>query len=492
VNPTLTLGWRGRVALILFGIAFALALVEGGLRLAGALLGGGVAVEYLTSEASYITEMRYKRDETYEAYARSDGLRPRRRVLVMGDSFANGGNAFSNQTYPYYLHRYFEEAGDNVGVLNMGKCESSTFGVAERLERYLDAAKPDELPTVVAFIVGSADKYNLNADIPPEAYPTVDVDWFDVQSTWYQDLRLYKLYRHIKLGLSSRSLTDPFGPRELVTDEAFARFRAFYAEFKSNADHHGWQHAPDSESMPEAFAAENERIKRDFAELAPTYFSVTVMADLATAEELLNAVTIALAVLYASKTRHADAVGLLLEVERDFPQAFWAGSQLFYARYNLFQLYQLQSKYTADDILPQLERTRAAHPHLALVERFSQLHETLSNGELIDALVDERRLAAWDRIVSLCRAKGIRVLLQNYPSDYRSANGMIAQVAQKYDLPLIDHHALFAGPSEEHGRNRYLEDDDHCTPEGYEMMAKAVYDRIKEEGFLEWFPALDR
>ena len=432
------LGWKTRLALIGFGLVLSLALIEGGLRLAGAVLLEESTVEYLPTESSYLTELRYKRDETYEVYADGAQEAPKR-MVVIGDSFANGGNAFSNQTYPYYLHRYFEEAGENVSVLNMGKCEDSTFGVEKRLTRYLEELPPRERPALVAFIIGSADKYNLSTHASPEHFPTVDVDWHDIAPAWYQDLRLYKLYRHLSIGLSSRSIVADYQPREEASEEAFNTLAGFYERFRANAKAHGWRHGEDSLGMPAAFDEENARIIADYAQMAPRYFSAVNVVELNFVEELLNAIVIGWVVLYASKTRHADAIGVLLQLERDFPIAFWTGAHLHYARYNLFQLFQLQSKYTAENVLPQMDKTLAAHPELGRESRFVQFRETLVNGDRVDAVVDEKRMASWANMVALCQSKGIRMLLLNYPSDYRSANRIIEAVSKLRELsPLYE------------------------------------------------------
>ena len=317
--------------------------------------------------------------------------------------------------------------------------------------------------------------------------PTLDVDWHDIEPAWYQSLRLYKLYRHIKLGLSSRALVSDYMPREGATEETFVAMNGFYTRFRDNAVKHGWRHAEDSLYMPDAFDEENARLGQDFGKIAPRYFSAVNVGEMTFVDELLNAIVIGSVVLYASKIRHADAVGVLLQLQDDFPLAFWGGPRLHYARYSLFQLYQLQSTHTPDTILPRLAKTLQAYPELARDDRLIQFRETLQSGERVDGVVDERRLETWDRIVKLCRSKGVRMLLQNYPSDYRSANAIIEKVAQKHRLPMVDNHALFEAPAEEHGRNRYLEDDDHCTPEGYKMMAKAVFDRINEDRLLDWF-----
>ncbi len=477
--------WKAKIILLLLGLFLGLLLLEGGLRLAGFVVSGLQTDTYVPSESSYIKELRYKRDDSYEAYGHaapgkiSTG-KQFHKILCVGDSFANGGNARSFQTYPFYLFKMLEKSDTPSMVLNMGKCESTTFGAAQRIEHlFKNTNDPAELPDLVVFIVGSADKYNVSPGFRDDM-KWVKVDWHkDPPRYWYQDLRLYKLYRYLKLAFSSRKLTRELKNRSLVTEKEILAYRELYRDFKDNH--------PRRPQVPEAeYNRTLRRLAADFKGMAIQHFSAAnnEYNEFDKPEAVLNSITTGLVIIYAGKKRHDEALALILDVEKHFPREFWSDETLFYLRYNLFQIFQLQSKYTAEMLAAQLQRGLEKHPELNDLSVFKDFYDMVSNQDQFDQMVDQKRMATWDKIVTMCREKKVKIILQNYPSDYKSANRIIAAVAEKYDLPLIDNHRIFDRLIAEEGREKYLEDDDHCTPEGYEVLAGKVYELIREKKVL--------
>ena len=473
--------WKVKLILSLFGIVLGLVILELGLRLGGFILMQNQNRSYIPSESSYIKELRYKRDDSYEQYNAGKVEQNLKRIVCIGDSFANGGNARSFQTYPYYLFKEFEGSPHPAIVLNMGKCEDSTFGVAQRLKLYFDSVDDTrDYPDLITFVVGSADKYNLNPQFT-DNMKWVKVDWHkEPLKRWYQNFRVYKLIRHIRLALFSKKLVEDLKENTPVTDDVIDYYVKLYNQFKENCQ-------KNETTDPEAFKRENHRIAEAFRQQAKHHFSAAnnEYLTIETPEEVLNSLSTGLVILYAARKRHDDALDLILDVERHFPRDFWDGNVLFYLRYNLYQIYQLQSKYTAEEVLALLDKTKAEFPEMEQSPRFGKFHDMIANWEQLDSMVNQKRKDTWDEIVTMCRQRNIKMLLQNYPSDYKSANAMIDWVAKTYDIPLVDNHALFDKLAAEHGRQRYLEDDDHCTPEGYQNMAKAVFTAIAQHKLLQ-------
>jgi lysophospholipase L1-like esterase len=473
--------WKAKLILSLFGLALGLVILELGLRLGGFILLKNQNRSYIPNESSYIEELRYKRDDSYEQYKAGAEGQQLKKIVCIGDSFANGGNARSFQTYPYFLFKEFEASGNPAIVLNMGKCEDSTFGVAQRLKLHFDAVdEARDYPDLITFVVGSADKYNLNPQFT-DNMKWVKVDWHkEPPKRWYQHFRVYKLIRHIRLSLFSKKLTEDLKENTPVTDDVIDYYVELYNQFKEN-------HNQNKTADPEAFKRENRRIAAAFRQKAKHHFSAAnnEYLTIQTPEEVLNSLSTGLVILYAAKIRHDDALDLILDVERHFPLEFWDGNVLFYLRYNLYQIYQLQSKYTAQEVLALLNRTKEEFPQMDKSTRFNKFYDMIANWDKLDEMVNQKRKQTWDQIVTMCRERNIEMLLQNYPSDYKSANGMIDWVAKTYDIPLVDNHGLFDKLAAENGRQRYLEDDDHCSPEGYEAMAKAVFAAIAEHNLLK-------
>ncbi|HBA61962.1 MAG TPA: hypothetical protein DCZ92_14340 [Elusimicrobia bacterium] len=87
-----------------------------------------------------------------------------------------------------------------------------------------------------------------------------------------------------------------------------------------------------------------------------------------------------------------------------------------------------------------------------------------------------------EKIIDICREKGIPVILQNYPVRNKTLWAYLpenyAEIARKKSVPLVDNYSVFekltAG-----GRNLFNADTfGHCTAEGYGIMAANAADAI--------------
>jgi hypothetical protein len=483
------LSWKAKIGLPIFGLVVAVVLLELGLRLAGVLVQSSQVSEYVPSDGSYMTELRYQRDSTYERYqtgsaataATAAHTKPLK-IVAIGDSFVNAGNARSYQSYPYHLFKLLENSATPATVLNMGICQDSTFGVAARLIGYLREIKdPADFPDAIAVFAGSADKFNLN----PRAikFDTVTVDWHDDPAGFFDGFRVVKLFRHIQRGLANRSLQAELNGAEPATEETFASFRRHYQQFKDNAAKHGWTNWEDSPGVDPAFEARNEEILASLRGEVGKNFTAPTLEHLRgkRGEQLLDVLAVGPVLFYAASQRRDEALRIMLEVQQSFPKEFWAGRTMDFLRYELFQMFQLQSQLTAAEILAELAPTLARHPELKTQGELAQFLQLLQDSDAMDAMVDQRRRAAWDEMVALAREKGVKLIVQNYPSDYTSANAMLREVATKYDLPLVDNEAIFANLLKDGDRSDYLEDDDHCTSKGYAVIARALFEVLVQQ-----------
>ncbi len=133
-------GWA-KFAVFLGSLIVCLAVLELGLRAAGRVFESGRQRDYHAA----FTDVDGANDYVFERYRPN---RATRLILAMGDSLTNGTNVSDRQTYPYHLYRLFAKRGERTTVVNMGYCEETTFGVADKLKKYLarkDARVPDEV-----------------------------------------------------------------------------------------------------------------------------------------------------------------------------------------------------------------------------------------------------------------------------------------------------------------------------------------------------------
>ncbi|MFH2203282.1 MAG: hypothetical protein ABIJ96_09230 [Elusimicrobiota bacterium] len=445
------------VKLAIFGASLfvCLAVVEAGLRLTGYAVTASRQRRFVPPFADAADDD----DVTFERY-RADGKRELL-ILALGDSLTNGGNVASYHSYPYFLYKNFAQAGRRTSVYNMGYCEDSTFGSAMKLKAYIQTHPADELPDAAVFLVGAADMFNI--PLIQQGHFRDDTYWQDMlPQGGLRALRLYKVYRHIRLNLGVRRGVGGAPADRTASERKLAVLLDAYQRHKGKRG----PLAPELVEKIEAAFADDLRY-------SPLDFSRTA--------EFLDLLTSYAGRVYTASHRYDKFFGLLLDVAVAFPRDFWAEPGVNdedTANYNLVQAYRVQSARTADEILKVLERSAAEHAYLRGNDSFRHFQSILLHRDKVDRQVDRMREEAWDEIVRLAREKGIQVVLQNYPVTYKSANEVLRRVAERHQLPLIDNARFFAELIAKDGRAKYFEDDDHLTPLGNELLARNVYEKL--------------
>ncbi|MFH2203281.1 MAG: GDSL-type esterase/lipase family protein [Elusimicrobiota bacterium] len=434
-----------KLAVFTGSLLLCLAAAELGLRLTGFAVTSSRQREFLPDEGLH-------HDDSFERF------NPRREgdylVLTFGDSLTNGGNVRSRQSYPYYLYQSFADAGRRAAVYNLGYCEDSTFGVALKLKNYLRTAGPERKPDAIVILVGAADLFNI--PLLRARRLRDDAFWHDVPpgGGWYS-LRLYKVYRHIRLSLATpRSVP---GADRKTNEEKLALLRKVFEQLK-----HGGPLAPASaRELRAAFGGDVQHGDFDF-ESVPDFLEM--MSNYAGR-------------VYTVRHRYDEFFALLLDMAVSLPRDFWPDLAVSdnTASYNLIQTYRVQSRFTAQEVRAALVKSKDMHPALAANEHFQHFMKLLEDREEMNEYVDRKRMEAWDEIARLAREQQITLILQNYPVVYKSANRIIGRVAEKHGLPLIDNRSRFGELIAKDGREAYLVDDDHLTPAGYEQLARGVY-----------------
>lgn len=111
-------------------------------------------------------------------------------IACFGDSYTVGGLGTKKLSYPGILNTM--TLSNKTTVLNLGICESNSSQVLEAIENYTVKNKPK----AIVLLVGAANKYNF--------YGMKKINF-------YQKLRIYKMYKIIKL-----SLVNKFLKKEIV------------------------------------------------------------------------------------------------------------------------------------------------------------------------------------------------------------------------------------------------------------------------------------
>ena len=95
----------------------------------------------------------------------------------------------------------------------------------------------------------------------------------------------------------------------------------------------------------------------------------------------------------------------------------------------------------------------------------------------------KRNFKIWDNIIKLSQTKkNVRIYLQTYPAEYSEVNDFIRQIADKYQLTLIDHEKLIKNLiKNDDDIERYLDGYEHSTPLGYGIMASNIFNIIQNK-----------
>ncbi|MBK24112.1 MAG: hypothetical protein CME70_08945 [Halobacteriovorax sp.] len=438
--------------------------VEIGLRTVGHLVQQAYEKEYIPEIDEANTQ---DNDVTYEHFNSGEESS----VMCIGDSFTNGGNVQSYDSYPYFLFKHLDNDLRNLSVFNYGKCESTTFDALERIKLFLE--KKQKKIKYISILVGSADMFGESFG------PVNDRTILDKEikiPSFIKDFRIYKMYRILKYEYYRRfGFTDRLRiPYSNITQKELIATHFIYENARNiytiNDDLIYNFNAPEAIKL-------RENLPKEYN---PSWFNEVFPKETLPAKIYLERITMYLTSVYARKNKHSSITKLLLDLMNSHPLYFWQEDYLKALKYNLLQSLKLQSQYLPGDILQALLTLESRHPQLKTKGDFLEFKNVIKNWDKYTIEIDKKREETWDEMASLAEQNGITLILHTYPSNYSSANNMLRKMAKKHDLPLVDHNKTFSKLIAAEGREKYLFDDDHCTPLGYQIIAENVFKLIRE------------
>jgi len=105
-------------------------------------------------------------------------------------------------------------------------------------------------------------------------------------------------------------------------------------------------------------------------------------------------------------------------------------------------------------------------------------------GLFVGVELSRRVEAGLDRIVALCRERGVAVLLETYAcranDRFEAASASARRVAQRFNVPLVDQAAWFDAQASAADRGSLFQPDGHPTDAGYLLMARATHAKLVE------------
>jgi tetratricopeptide (TPR) repeat protein len=484
MKPGYTL--RTRLLISAFSLVLSLGALEIGLRLAGRA--------YLSRTITPVAQVDYSAETL--------------RVMCIGDSFTFGGLTGRYETYPHYLQEMMRQHHPQrrSQVFNQGVCEYNSWQLLQFLPQWLDMYEPQ----VVVLLVGSANLFN------PWGYDFGDGSGAGgAVSRFFHGLRVVKLARLIYINGSARVLAhgadeDAAGGQNYGLDGHYVE-ATVYQEAKSylkekmsirEGDEYDmiadmWHyhnlgyadeamaqcqthldHVPDHQELLVAMGFYHYEQGR-FEQAEPYYVRALQ------AHPSSRFVRGQASFFYSNAGRdcikmgrYGDAVDYLFKAIEQNPDDE-------YHYYAMSRAFGLQSRYDADGMVERCEALLDADPSLRQNQKFMNHMEMFEHRQEWEQRVDEWLETDLEEIRRLCERSGATVVVQNYPVSYPHANDRLQALSQAHELPLVDNLSAFQQVIARSGREPYLFDDDHCTPQGHRLMAETVYGALEAEGLLD-------
>lgn len=393
-------------------------------------------------------------------------------IMCIGDSFTNGGNVQSYDTYPFFL---FNNLNNNhhikYNVLNFGKCESSTFDtenrIYEKINSLIDSKK--ELPKYILILTGSADLFNYNfGSIRDINLTEKDVNVYSL----FTKFRIYKMYRIIKYELLKYlNITSLIRlPNDNVDSTSLGHIEeAFNLTLK--------HFLPTDVFSEKSYSLKDPFFKKMFQDYSMKGLSKEIIKEVFPEEKIPSHVYIERLIIYrlaifSRSNDHISGINFILQFIKKYPNFFWKNNNVKAVKYYLTQNIRLQS-----EISPQSFQQKILNTSIT-TDDYNKFLDFLKNWNINEDNINKLRYESWSRIITFLQQHNITPILQTYPSNYISANNVLRNVSHTYSLNLVDHNDIFQDLFKKEPKSKYLFDDDHCTPAGYKLMADNIYKLI--------------
>jgi hypothetical protein len=458
------------ISIFLISSIICLFLLEFGLRLAGNiyLSNRETRFEKVDSQLSYDTERDY--EEFRLGNVRNENI-----IWAIGDSFTNAGNVDSLDSYPAYLFRELNKNDYNYRVVNLGQCEDPTWGVYERLNKQLKLAQEQKsLPKVVVFLTGVSDPfYYLFSGTSPIEREGQSIQPFETKNvSWYRKLRIYKVYRHIKLSFLNKQLVQEFSK---MTPDVMKDLDSLYlsiVENKSSAQN--WNEIKNK-------VKSILRGHKEFVDGSKGEFDFNDKDRF-----ILNTIVIPLTRGYSSRMDYNKALDVLIRFSKDYADFFWSDKRNHpFVLHTISQIMMFQSEYTPKEMIEHVNDSTSKNPSLRKSKLFKQALKMFSDRKDLDNIILKTKEQTWEKIINLSLQYDFKIVLQTYASDFKQVNSFIRKLSKDKQLSLVDNHILFRPHVKKYGREVLFADDNHFLPLGYEIMAKNVFEQLKKSKFIK-------
>ncbi|AUN99920.1 hypothetical protein C0V70_17770 [Bacteriovorax stolpii] len=397
--------------------------------------------EYNLSDRESAGKSDYYRDRSMEIYGGKEPLE----ILCIGDSFTNGGNTFWDNSYPYKLYLKFNK---KVTVRNLGVCASTTEQIATRLEDFYKSNQySSEKKYVIAVMAGSADVFAGSELVQKISALNISKEQKWVEMNQKTDSFFSQFYFYKVVTLLAQDLKNRIDKVDSVTEQVT------FSNQELSACHSAKTSKERVDCLIKTLKMESYN---KLSQGSKEYLIIRFLLE-----------------------KKAFKSSEVTEVIRDFMGLVEYQPQLLERDYlvmNLLGLVKLQDIVSFEELKAVIEK----NSHRIALEAQKVNQELISNASYwydnLEKLNGERDIY-WKKIFTLAREHNSSIVVMNYPLPYQSTNGYLQTLAKKEGSEFIDVEKIFT--LHQKGADVLLDDWEHCSPEGYDLIAQTLYDKIE-------------
>lgn len=173
--------------------------------------------------------------------------------------------------------------------------------------------------------------------------------------------------------------------------------------------------------------------------------------------------------------QHSKVIEYSLSLLKSIPANsvyFSKSLSIFYA---LSIAYQMQSKYTAKHISDDLEKIAADNPSKKNNEFMKKYIKYFKEKQKYENLAKEKLKSNLEMMSKIIKGKKAVPIFMTYPSEYKIANDIIRQTAEKTNSYLIDLEYIFKNMNIKSDDPDYFDDDEHMNYHGHMITANEIF-----------------
>jgi lysophospholipase L1-like esterase len=487
--------FRKELLLAFLGVVMGIILVEAALRLAGFIFIRNTGKEQLVRDADeYI-------------------------ILCVGDSFTYGACTSLSQSYPRQLEELLNKNNHKkkFKVVNRGRAGNNTALTLNSLQESLKVITPDMVIVLAGTNYWNAwgyTDYLRRRGCLGEIY------------NFIHQLKFYKLMEILSVNLKNK-LNKIYVLAENEKRSPQAVSRVYPDTSKGTADYLETNSETGKEICDEKPAINNQHDSIRYADLgeeyerlqdygrAYDYYEKAVMMNPENEGYLIKYTNAA----FASHRRDMEKEGrFFIECYKKQP-ALNPQHQggLYFTIGRFYQILLKDDKTAYDYYKKAVELCPDDFNHLALYaktglnmhpddrsEIINFLSQLKSDNQLVTDFIEKLKRGSKESVQiyetaqsissdiekmhSLCKDKGIVMILQDYPDSTGSIdiNPLLREIARKHRITFVDNRLIFSKLyTDNKTKEEYLAyDGAHPNAKGYAIIAKNIYNKIIEEGLL--------